>query len=321
MWLPQAERRGEIQFYLAKSLPYGYRMAISLSLMALGLALQSGLGGGRLWLGLGLVLAGVVMLLSKGYENIVDESGSPGDWRTSRADEVRRILEINRRQKQWDQDAVDITCGRGITVIVVAAILVALIALFALFFSKTVAFMVAANAAVVLIPFWVTGVRFILKNDQLVIKTEILLALARAFEKEKRDGEEFQFQMRTSQAANGSGEAPHDLKGVLLFHNGPPEFLGVQMQVTINNVQGKDYPYFYCVLVARREFGGLNGDKLAKPPRSVILEPETETDVDIVVIRRRTTRRSGYHTGSTMTRRIFRYALRQARGLVAGATA
>ena len=36
MLLPQAERRGEIHFYLAKSLPYGLRMAISFLLMAVG---------------------------------------------------------------------------------------------------------------------------------------------------------------------------------------------------------------------------------------------------------------------------------------------
>lgn len=317
MLLPTAERRGEIHFYIAKGLAYGPRLAIAFGLMALGLIIEVVLMESFWWAGLPVVLAGVIMLLSKGFDNTVKTKRAKEEWRPARREEVARIVELNRQQKKWDQDAIDITCTRGFLTLVAVAVIIGLIARFVLGASVATLTMLGANAAVMLLPFWITGARSILKNDRLVIKSELLLELGGLFERAKRPGEEFQYQMQTTQARDGSGEVPDDVKALVLFHEAPETFLGLQLQVAINSVQGKDYPYFYCVLVARPAFGGLGRDQLDPPPHRILIEPKREGDVDIAVIRQKTTKKSGYHTKPRVAARIFDHGLSQARKSIA----
>jgi hypothetical protein len=330
MLLPAAERRGEIQFYVAKSLPYGWRLIVAFALMAAGLGLQAGFMPPdqrleRLFahlgimpaLGLVLVLAGVVIVLTRGYANTLVAPSGTEAWRTARRAEVERILAINQKQRKWDHAVIDVTCGLGCFAFLVLACAAGVAASAIASFSTPAAAMFLANAAVMLIPFWITGVRSILKNDRLVIKARMLLEVEdNLFD--KRGGEEFQYQMQTARTKDG--EAPRDLKALVAFHEGPPEFLGLQMQVSINSVQGTDYPYFYCVLVARETFQamGLAG-QLDDAPSNVTVESKQDAGVTIAVIRQTTTANSGYHTKPNAVAAIFAYALEQARRLAARA--
>ncbi|HIJ64806.1 MAG TPA: hypothetical protein HPP77_02560 [Candidatus Hydrogenedentes bacterium] len=320
MLLPIAERRGEIHFYVAKSLPYNARLIIAFLLMIAGLVVEAILLDSAFWVGLPIVLAGVIMLLTKGYDNTVQRRRASKDWRPATRAEVERIIALDKKQRDWDKATVDITCTRGLLTLVAIAVVAGLTALF---LSQTVSQrmlpVVIGNAAVMVLPFWVTGVRSILKNDKLIIKAKMLLEIEKAFERFGRQSdEEFQYQLQTAKAKDGSGEVPGDAKAVLAFHEGPPEFLGMQIQVSINSVQGNDFPYFYCVLVARPGLDGMNGNPFSPPPRNVIIEPKRQDDVDIVVIRQRTTKNSGYHTKQPVATRIFFYALEQTRNLVTG---
>ena len=320
MLLPAHERRDEIRFYVAKRLPYGPRLKIAFGLMAVGLTLEIVFMYSMFWIGLPLVLAGVLMLLTKGFDNVVEQRWPSQEWRSARREEVEQIIALNKQQKQWDRDAVDITCTRGFFVFAAVMLVVALTALFVLPRWTPVGIMLMANPAIMVLPFWVTGVRHILKNDQIVIKATTFLEVERAFESIKKDTEEFQYQIQTAEAKDGSGDVPRDLKALVTFHDGSAEFLGVQMQIAINSVQGTDFPYFYCVLVARPEFGGLKVNEFRSLPKGIVLEPKRETDVDIMVIRQMTTKNSGYHTKPGDAVRIFGYAFIQARRLLAERT-
>lgn len=345
MLLPQAERRGEIHFYLAKSLPYNMRLIVAFALMAVGLVVETALLNTTFWLGLPFVFAGVLMLLTRGFDNKVKESAVSADWRPAQRAEVERILDLNRKQMEWDKDAVDISCNRGFLALL-GVVLVVLAAGAAGFYygSEMVGIVIVGNGAVMLLPFWLTGNRSILKNDQLVIKAGMLLDIEDAFERGgKKDGEEFQYQIQTAGARERSDsettdaapvfEVPHDIKAILMFHEGPESFLGLQMQVSINSVQGTDYPYFYNVIVARPEFGGL---RLGPPPMpergsllglfrkkkgpaalELVIEAESPGDVDIAVIRQKTTEKTGYHTNARAAAGVFKHALGQARQLLA----
>jgi len=91
------------------------------------------------------------------------------------------------------------------------------------------------------------------------------------------------------------GTFPNDARIMLKFHNAPANFIGLQGQIAINTVKATLYPYFYVVLIAKSEFGIF--EKLNKPsvPKLVIEHKRTE-EVDVVVIRQRTSKTSGYHT-------------------------
>ena len=325
MLLPAADRRGEIHFYFAKRLPYNVRLAVAFALIAAGWTIQMLFLTSGPWIaGLPGVVAGVALLLVRGFDNTTPLRRSTDEWRPARRIEVERILELNRKQRKWDQDAIDITNARGGLVFV--ALLIALAGVWMYVINSRLSDpsgryiqMLAANAAVMLFPFWFTGVRSILKNDRLVIKAEMLLRIEDAFNKgAKSPREEFKYQIQTAEAKRGEGEMPCDVKALVRFHDGPSDFLGVQMQIAINSVQGTDYPYLYCVLVARESFGELS--KTAKPeppPRNIVLEPKHENNVHILVVRQKTTKNSGYHTNQKTAHAIFDYAIRSARRLIA----
>ena len=157
--------------------------------------------------------------------------------------------------------------------------------------------------------------RYILKNDKLVVKAKMFLNLETRFNTQKSDGEEFGYQLQTARARGSKGEVPRDVKAVVRFAKGPEEFLGLQMQIAINSVQGKDYPYFYCVLVAKENLGQFVENHLDAPPGGIVLEPKYQDGVYVAVMRQATTKNSGYHTDLKAAAKIFGYALKQARAV------
>jgi hypothetical protein len=103
---------------------------------------------------------------------------------------------------------------------------------------------------------------------------------------------------------------PLDVKATIRFKDAPAAFLGLQMQISINSVQGRDFPYFYCVLVAKEEFGAL---RVGPPPKGIEVEPGHDAGVQVVVMRQATTKNAGYHTDPEAARRILAFALVEAR--------
>ena len=64
MLLPAHERRDEIRFYVAKRLPYGPRLKTAFGLMAVGLMVEIVFMDSGFWVGLPVVMAGVLLLLT-----------------------------------------------------------------------------------------------------------------------------------------------------------------------------------------------------------------------------------------------------------------
>lgn len=326
MLLPAPERRGELHFYFAKSLPYALRLVIAFSLIAIGWGVQYFFLDRGPW-GVGLlgVASGVALLLVRGFDNTVPRRAPSEEWKPVRRSEVERIIELNAKQRKWDQAAVDITNARGffsllLLIILLAGIWYFLAANIMPNLQERHLYIVGTNLAVMVLPFWLTGIRFVLKNDRLVVKARMLLALEDVFNSLlHQPGEVFQYQMVTVAPKKGKGEMPADVKAIVQFPEGPSDFLGIQMQISINSVQGSDYPYFYCVLVARESFGRITAKQLPPPPKNVVLEPSRDEDVVIMVIRQKTTKNSGYHTNQKVAQTIFQYALGAARQLISAA--
>ena len=91
------------------------------------------------------------------------------------------------------------------------------------------------------------------------------------------------------------GTIPDDLKFRVDIKDRDKDFLGLYGQVVLNEVQGKSYPYFYVVLVARRGYGlEATGKGVFRP--GVTTEFKVQDQVEVFVIRQKTTKTSGYHT-------------------------
>ena len=92
-----------------------------------------------------------------------------------------------------------------------------------------------------------------------------------------------------------TGSFPHDTRMLVKFIDAPESFIGVQGQISINNVKSTAYPYFYAVIIAKHEFDLFK--KFGQPELwNITIENNEDDEVDVVVIRQTTTKTSGYHT-------------------------
>ena len=312
--LPDPRRRGEIQFELAKSLPYNRRMMIIAALLAAGFILQAAVG---LLVGAVPLLAAALLAVVKGFSNVPEGFAGPTEWRGATRKQLQSVLAIARNSRQWHSSALDVSCGPGLLTFGAAIAVGSLVTLcLADVGDGRAAWVWALDAAVLLLPHWVTGVRRILTNDPLTVKAEQFLMVMDLWERNRQEGEAAVPQMLIRRGPKG--EMPCDAKLVVRFEKLGEAFLGLQVQVNLNRVQGSDYPYLYCVLVARDSLRMLDILK-PHPPKGIVAEPERRPaeHMEILVIRRKTTKTSGYHTDKAACRSIFLFALDQCRRLEA----
>ncbi|MGB9721008.1 MAG: hypothetical protein ACPL28_05970 [bacterium] len=93
------------------------------------------------------------------------------------------------------------------------------------------------------------------------------------------------------------GQFPNDTRILIKFKDAPEDFIGLQFQISINNVQGRLYPYCYCVVIARPSFRLFEKFKSVEFSR-ITIETEKSSEADVIVIRQTTTKSSGYHTNN-----------------------
>lgn len=94
------------------------------------------------------------------------------------------------------------------------------------------------------------------------------------------------------------GQFPNDTRILIKFKDAPQDFIGLQFQISINEVQGKKYPYCYCVIIARPAFKLFEKFKPVEFNR-ITIETEKSDEADVIVIRQTTTKNSGYHTNES----------------------
>jgi hypothetical protein len=317
MLLPDPVRRGDIHFHLAKSLPYDTRLGLIFVLLTAGFVVQAlaltYASGWAVTAGVLCLFAATLLALVKGYTNRPRAMKGTREWRGAEREHLARIVSISAKSKTWDQSVLDITCARGSLTLVGALVAAGAgaILLDSLGYEQLAAVWLL-DAGVLILPHWITGVRKVLTNDPLTIKARLLAQIMDRWQAAAQPDEQMLPQMEVLTTAEG--QLPQDAKLVLQMNRLGADFLGLQTQVVVNNVQGSDYPYLYCVLVARPRLG-LHKQLRPEPPPKIVAEAKTQDDVDILIIRQHTTKTSGYHTDTAAGLRIFEYALGQARKL------
>lgn len=113
------------------------------------------------------------------------------------------------------------------------------------------------------------------------------------------------------------GTFPNDARLMVRFSKAPEDFIGVQFQISINNVKGTQYPYLYAVILAKP---GFKLPERFKDPKidNLIMENEEADEVDVIVIRQFTTQTSGYHTDTKTQDYILSGCIQAVKGMLAG---
>jgi hypothetical protein len=311
---PPPERRDSVRFYIAKNLSYRRRINLAMVLLVFGFGLQ--IFFMIAIYGVPFLLAGIFLVLVKGYDSRARIKGFQQDpnWKTITIEKIQEIEHLRRKSRKWDSDALDISNPLGIfSLFLFGALAIAISVILGLLAGdQRITTILIIDAALFMIPLWFTGMRFILKQPNLAIKVRILLNLYDVFGTIKKEGEEFKPALLLSRGEKGQAY-PVDARFSIALPGSPDGFYGLQAQINLNVVQGTSYPYFYCVLAAKRGFGISRYQDQIKLERNIICEYQEDTRAEVLVIRQYTTKKSGYHTKDRQCAEILRVALEAAR--------
>ena len=309
---PDRERRHLLQFHLMPRLRYGMRFLIAVLLIFGGIGVQliffraswiAGLIPGGL-----MILGGNALLLLKGYDlkpRAADAGG--GEWERTTLERFEEAGRLDRQVNNWDRTMVDITCATGAISLLFLVVLptgLGWLILDNLYGGRAVAIVFVTDAALLFLPHWLTGLRLKWRPVSLPERIDALTTALDTIE--AYDSPAREIQPRFLMVGEDQDRVPLDARIFIRFPEGPEAFLGLQFQVAINNVQGTRFPYLYAVLVAKDEFNLIHHHCAEITARNDHLDVSTsrEEDVEVIVIRQITTKKTGYHTNAKAVRTI-----------------
>lgn len=307
---PPPEKQDIIHFHLFKKLPYTARMVLYLSLIAAGFITQIIML--QVFPGAILLLLAVLLTLVRGYKSKVDRNALKADssWTQVNMEKLREVDEFNQKLTKWDKDGLDISNGTGFLFFVLAGLglLFASVFLRILDVDSAVRRIFVMDAIILVLPIWFNGLRQINKQNLLCMKTSLVKNMEGFFQTIRRDGEQFNPALMLARDKTGKS-VPTDCRFTVSCDGMPADFYGVQAQINLNDVQGTFYPYFYCVIAAKRGFGLEKFAQMVPVPKSIILNFEMDDSAEVIVIRQYTTKTSGYHTKFNSCKSILERAL------------
>jgi len=272
--------------------------------------------------GLVLVLCGHVFLWVQPVTNAPGGATPEHEemWAPAEDGWLDRLDGLERRAAQWDTTPWDLSNVRGFLVLLAALILVAgALVPVSWWLGFDTAWRLGAAAAVLLVPLWLSGLRTVWQPSELRLKGEAL-RIARETVEAEDPGEDFDRVPMLALREGRRGKYPVDAR-LMLRPRAPdgeapeaPGFLGVQIQVALNNVQGKDYPYLYGVVLGKEDEGFRLPDEVRAhqdPRYSVrfVFERGANEGVRFLVIRQHADKRGGWHTEPKHIREIVSVAL------------
>jgi len=309
-FLPPTNDRTIVVFHVLPSMEYGTRMIAAFGLMAAGFAVQ--LGMIAVLPGVLLIAGGNLLLLVRGYDNRVDFGSldPTAEWERVEIDRLDDLVELHKRMRKWDLSVLDITNVAGAALFLLIAATTTALAVF----SWGILRILVIDAMVLLLPHWVTGVRSILVRPKLMVRVD---AVRDVLEQSAQVLAEHELNLLML-LSGSSTKIPDDIKFKIDINDHHPDFLGLYGQVVLNEVQGRSYPYFYAVMVARRGFGLEKERYVHRAPPKVTIELNEQDKVEVLVIRQTTTKKSGYHTEPMDAGKILRFAIRVAEQTAGG---
>lgn len=294
------EQQGIVIFWLGQSLSYWKRLLLSFGCITVGFALQ--LAFPSLWFfGLPFLLVGTLFLMVRGYDNRVKlgKYSANDAWEQVDYQKIQEIKDLVKKMHKWDRSMLDISNALGKAVFVIMIFI--LIVMYTIN-PWRIGVVLAIDAAILLFPHWITGKREILKQPKLLLKIAFIenLLQHKTVNGRLQNTTVDYFLLLKGQKT----KIPEDVKFRIEFPNQHPKFLGCYGQIVTNSVQNKIYPYFYVVLVAKKNYGLKQIFDTYTPPRKIVKEYKKEGKVEVLVIRQKTTRTSGYHTNHGTMRQI-----------------
>lgn len=291
------------------------RLMVAGLLFATGLAIWCvGSDGG--WFGLVLVLAGHLPLWVRHQSNA--PGGATPDheemWAPVEDDWMDRIEALEEQGKRWDTTPWEISNLQGcLTLVGVLLVLGMLVAGAGAALGADVFFRLGVAAPLLVVPLWLNGIRTTWNPSELRKKGEAL-GQARAAADLAGAGDFDPVPMLALRDGR-TGQYPVDARLMLRpAREDESGFLGVQVQVAMNNVKGTDYPYLYAVILGKGDFRmpGVTR-RVHRGGTDIVFERDESEGVRFLVVRQHADTHGGWHTEPHHVQAIVSVALEKAR--------
>ncbi len=315
LW-PTAAEESQLRFLLRMP-SLRTRVLVSATFFAVGLALWAVVPWFG-WLGLGLVLAGHLPLWVRHQSNA--PGGATPDheevWAPVEDDWLDRVTALEESGKRWDTTPWDLSNLRGcLTLVGVLILMAGVLVMAGALFGADAFFRLAVAAPLLLVPLWVNGLRTTWNVSELRKKGEAL-SVARAHA-ERLGARDFDAVPMLALREGRRGKYPVDARLMLRpSREDESGFLGVQVQVTMNNVKGTDYPYLYAVVLGKGDFRMPSvSPRQRRDGVDLVFERDENEGVRFLVVRQHADKNGGWHTESEHILAIVEAALEKARAV------
>lgn len=331
-------------FVFAPNMHINKRLAWILVLGTVGVAVQLLFSLVVGWFG---ILAAVLLGLVSGRSNEPDMVGR-GEWQNVTTEELGRAGKLVEEAKRVRAQSGAYSAGSGAGCALFVFVLMSIGAV-ALFLTSLVdqgtnqsrvaapvaqggslALLFVVDALTLLVPIWLSGRVRAWEPPDLSTRMEQLAGILRTVESDPK----LAVGPSLLVSKTRDGAVPTDVRLMAKIRDSDSSFVGIQVQVSFNSVQSRKYPYTYCVVIAKPEFGlipkarqvidmppeggfrtGLFSDANAKREAKfarfgdALVELKKEGEVEIAVVRQNTGEGSrGYTTSPDQALRVFNRA-------------
>ncbi len=235
-------------------------------------------------------------------------------WAPVEDDWLKRVEGLEQRGARWDTTPWDVSNAVGCLALVALLMVLALVSLAVGTLSGPDALVrVAVAAPLLFVPLWLNGMRTTWNPSELRKKGQAL-AVARATIEEVA-GKDFDLVPLLALREGRRGHYPVDARLMARpAREDASGFLGVQVQVAMNNVQGTDYPYLYAVILGKDAFRfPITADRARERGVSLVFENGRSEGVTYRVVRQHADKQGGWHTEPEHIRAIVATAIEKAR--------
>jgi hypothetical protein len=329
---PDQAERDSLSFLVA-GMRFSWRYLLAFACFASGIALAALVPGSAWVAGLALVMAGHLPLWVMGpyLEPAAPMTGGdPVDWvsvgatgTTATADPVGSFEEdwVDKARRlvaqgaAWDRSTLDISNLLGGLVFGLTAVVALLFwAGTSLIFGHEAMTRLLWIVVALVLPLFFNGMRRTWKPANLLLRGETLKVARNAVLTRRKGGWIADSVLGMKQGSKGRypTDARLMIRPVLAEGEADDGFIGVQVQVALNTVQGKVYPYLYAVVLAKKSF------RMPIPPATYVVEPGESDDVRFLVVRQAADRKGGWYTPPGVVQTLVDDALDMAEALRGG---
>ncbi len=294
----------------------GARVLVAATLFVTGAAFAGIAAGWIAAAGLVVVLLGHLPLWVR-TQTIAPGGATPAHedvWAPVEDEWLARVEALEKSGARWDTTPWDLSNGIGcLTLLALLGTLTAALFAGVSAFGAGGSLRLAAACTVLFLPLWLNGMRTTWNPSELRKKGQAL-ALARE-DAERLARGDFDLVPTVALREGRRGKYPVDARLMLRpSREDETGFLGVQIQVTLNNVRGTDYPYLYAVILGKGAFRLPSAaPRLAVQGVQLVFEPGEGQGVRYLVVRQHADKQGGWHTGPREISTIVAVALEKAR--------